>query len=279
MQVTPLTTSLGAIVTDIDLAAGLNASMLAQLRAAWLEHLVLFIRGPALTPSQLLAFARQIGEPDTYPFLQGLKDYPEITEVLKKADETINFGGVWHSDTTYQAQPPMATMLYAIELPPTGGDTLFANQYHAYETLSPGLRQILDQLHALAQAGNSAVAATRKPRIDDQGTGTDADALAAEHPVVRVHPETGRRSLFLSPAHASAFAGWSESDSEALLQYLFKHQISEEFCCRHQWQKNDIALWDNRCTLHYPVNDYDGHQRLLHRITLKGDIPVGPAAT
>ncbi len=274
MQVTPITGKIGAIVTGLDIAAGLNSQMVATLRSLWLEHLVIFIRGQQITPAQLLRFANQIGDPDTYPFLKGLAGYPQVTEVLKKENETANFGGVWHTDTTYQRCPPMATLLYALELPPAGGDTVFANQYSAYQSISAGLAGTLETLFAESRAGNKAVAATRSARIEEQGTGVKAEALAAEHPVVRRHPETGKQSLYLSPAHTTRFAGWTETESAALLNHLFQAQTRHEWCCRHQWQVGDLALWDNRCTLHYPVNDYHGHRRLLHRVTLKGDQPV-----
>lgn len=274
MQVTPLTNRIGAVVTGIDVSTRLDSETLARLREVWLEHLVIIIRGQQLTPAQSVSFAKQIGEPDTYPFLKGLADYPEVTEVLKREDETVNFGGVWHSDTTYQQCPPMATLLYALELPPVGGDTLFANQYAAYDALSSGLAEVLKQLSAESRAGNKAVAATRTARIEEQGTGVPAEVLAAEHPVVRTHPETGKRSLYVSPAHTTRFIGWTEEESASLLEYLFNTQTRHEWCCRHQWQPGDVALWDNRCALHYPVNDYHGHRRLMHRITLKGDRPL-----
>ncbi|MGB7180732.1 MAG: TauD/TfdA family dioxygenase [Burkholderiaceae bacterium] len=276
MKVEPLTSQIGAIVTGIDLASGLNAEQVNALRKAWLTHQVVFIRGQDITPAEQMRFARQIGEPDQYPFLKGIDGFPEITEVLKKEDETVNFGGIWHSDTTYQACPPMATMLYAKQLPAVGGDTLFANQYAAYESLSTGLAQTINPLKAISSAGNKVVSATRVPRINDHGTGTAPDALQACHPVVRVHPETGRRSLYINPAHTTHFDGWSTQDSAALLQTLFSRQTREEITCRFKWQAGDLALWDNRCCLHYPVNDYHGQRRLLHRITLKGDVPVGP---
>jgi len=274
MQVEPLTGQIGAVVTGIDLCEKLDSDSLSQLRAVWLEYLVVFIRGQKISPAQLVNFAGQIGVPDTYPFLKGLAEYPQVTEVLKKEDETVNFGGVWHTDTSYQQCPPMATLLYALELPPHGGDTLFANQYTAYASISDGLATLLQKLCAESRAGNKAVAATRIARIEDQGTGVQADTLSAEHPVVRRHPETGKQSLYLSPAHSTRFVGWTEEESAELLQYLFSIQTQHELCCRHRWQVGDLALWDNRCALHYPVNDYHGYRRLLHRVTLKGDRPV-----
>jgi len=273
MRVKPLTGMIGALVTGIDLSRKADKHMLAELRSVWLEYLVIFVRGQKIAPSQQIAIAEQIGEPDVYPFLNGLPDYPQITEVLKKADETVNFGGVWHTDTCYQLCPPMATMLYAKEIPACGGDTIFASQYAAFDSISTGLADTLKGLFAVSKAGNKAVAATRVPRIEEQGTGKPSDDLQALHPAVRKHSETGKPSLYLSPAHTTQFAGWSEQESAALLAVLFERQTQHEICCRHQWQPGDLALWDNRCTLHFPVNDYHGHRRLMHRITLKGDAP------
>lgn len=274
MQITPLTNHIGAIITDIDLSKPLESTTFAELRQVWLKYLVIFIRGQQLTSQQQMDIANQIGEPDTYPFLQGLPGFPQITEVLKKETEKVNFGGVWHSDTTYQAKPPMATMLYALDLPPVGGDTIFANQYAAYDSLSDGLKNTLRGMRAISRAGNKAVSATRTPRTDEQGTSIKADELTADHPVVRTHPETQKSSLYLSPAHTTRLVGWHAKESAGLLKMLFDVQTQPSFTCRFNWQPGDLALWDNRCTLHYPVNDYHGFKRRLHRITLKGDVPV-----
>lgn len=270
MKISPLTPTIGAQIRGLDLAHGITDEQLEQLRDCWHQHQVVFIKGQSITPAQQLAFARKLGEIDQYPFLNGLEGYPEITEVLKKADETVNFGGLWHTDTTYQTKPPMATMLYAVELPATGGDTLFANQYAAYESLSVGLRHQLLGLSAVSSAAQKTVAATRAPRIADHGTGQQAATMQAVHPVVRRHPETGRNSLFINPAHTVKFADWTEAESAPLLDFLFAWQTRDELCCRHRWEPGDLALWDNRCTLHYPINDYPGQRRLMHRITLKG---------
>ena len=158
MKVRALSSALGAEVTGIDLSVPLDDAIIDDLRAIWLEHQMIVIRGQDLTPAQQLAFAKALGEPDIYPFLTGLDGFPMITEVLKKEDERVNFGGVWHSDTTYQKCPPMATLLYAKELPPLGGDTLFANQYEAFANLSAPLRHVLEQLRAVNAAGKKRVA-------------------------------------------------------------------------------------------------------------------------
>ena len=165
-------------------------------------------------------------------------------------------------------------MLQAVELPPIGGNTLFANHHLAWDRLSDRLKQTLACLRLICTDGKAKVAESRTARIAEKGKAVDADAMQATHPVVRTHPETGRKSLYASPGHAIRFDGWTEEESAGLLAYLFRHQILPEFQCRLGWRVGDIAIWDNRCTLHYPLNDYHGHRRLLHRITLKGDRPV-----
>ncbi len=202
-----------------------------------------------------------------------MNDYPLVVPIMKLEGETRNFGGIWHSDTAYLPEPPMATILYAKELPRVGGDTLFANMYMAYETLSDGMKTMLAPLKALNSAANQAVSDTRKDRIEDSGKDASTLQTEAVHPVVRTHPETGRKALYVNRAHTVRFDGMTEAESAPLLGYLFAHQIREEFTCRFRWSPGAIAFWDNRCTQHYPVNDYAGHKRLLHRITLKGDMP------
>ena len=275
MKVIPLAPAMGAEITGLDLTKGdFKSGLIDGIRAVWLEHHLLVMRDQNLSPQRQLELACAIGEPDIYPFLEGLDGFPEITSVLKREDETVNFGGVWHTDTIYQEKPPMATMLQAVELPPIGGDTLFANQHLAWDRLSEGLKQTLSGLRVICTAGKAKVAASRTARIAEKGKVVNADAMQASHPVVRTHPETGRKSLYASPGHVIRFEGWTEEESVGLLAYLFQHQTLPEFQCRLSWRVGDIAIWDNRCTLHYPLNDYHGHRRLLHRITLKGDRPV-----
>ena len=274
MRITALSPSIGSTIYGLDLSQPLSDEAVAEVRAIWLERKVIIIRDQLLTSPQFLSFARRFGKTDIYPFLEGLNEFPEITPVLKRETETVNFGGIWHSDTTYQPCPPMATILYAIDLPPVGGDTLFADQHLAYKALSDGLKDTLVGLKIVCRADKAAVTATRADRIAESGRNTDKSKLVGVHPVVRTHPETAKKALFVNPAHACHFDGWTEAESEGLLSYLFTHQVRPEFLCRHVWQSGDIVLWDNRCTLHYPVNDYHGYRRLLHRITLKGDRPV-----
>ncbi len=273
IDVLPLTGAIGAEISGVDISEPLPAETIGEIRQAMLDHLVIFLRDQQITPEQQIAFVSRFGEPDIYPFVKGLEDYPEITPVLKLPEETVNFGGIWHSDTVYQAQPPMGTVLYAKELPPMGGDTLFANQYQAYEALSAPLRDFLDGLTAINSAAKGSAAATRSDRVAHAGTGRQ-EVLEAEHPVVRTHPETGRKALYVNTGHTIRFGGMTEAESTPILEFLYQHQIKPEFCCRFVWSPGAMAFWDNRCAQHYPINDYHGHTRLLHRITLKGDKPV-----
>ena len=273
VEIRPLTGAIGAEISGVDISKALTAQTVDEIRQALLAHLVIFLRDQDITPAQQLAFVSRFGEPDIYPFVKGLDDYPQITPVLKRPEETINFGGIWHSDTVYQAEPPMATVLYAKELPPIGGDTLFASQYQAYESLSAPLRTFLEGLTAVNSAAKGSSAQTREDRVVDGGTGLAAEVMQAEHPVVRTHPETGRKALYVNTGHTVRFTGMTEAESTPILEYLYQHQIKPEFCCRFVWRPGSLAFWDNRCAQHYPVNDYHGHTRLLHRITLKGDKP------
>jgi taurine dioxygenase len=265
--------SIGAELLGIDLSGALAEETVAAIRRALLDHLVIFFRDQHLPPDRFLALARRFGTPIEYPFVKGLDGFPEIIAVTKLEHERHNFGGIWHSDTSYLLQPPMGTLLAAREVPPQGGDTLFANQYLAYETLSPALRALLDGLRAVNSSAKADVSRTREDRIASDGTARARQELLAEHPVVRTHPETGRKSLYVNVAHTARFAGMTEEESAGLLGFLFRHQTRPEFTCRFDWKVGSVAFWDNRCAQHNPINDYHGYRRVMHRITLAGDTP------
>lgn len=274
VTVAPIAGAIGAEISGVELSGALPGDTVAAIRQALLDHLVVFFRRQELTPGQLMAFASRFGEPVTYPFVKGLDDFPEITPILKREDDRINFGGLWHSDTVYQQVPPMGTILYGIEIPPYGGDTEFANQYLAYETLSAPLRRFLDGLTAVHSSGKGAVQKTRSEAMKRAGSGLKGDELTSRHPAVRSHPETGRKALYVNTAHTTHFEGMSEEESAPILAFLFRHQVKAEFTCRFRWEPGSIAFWDNRCTQHNPINDYHGQRRLMHRVTLAGDVPV-----
>jgi taurine dioxygenase len=185
----------------------------------------------------------------------------------------VNFGGIWHSDTTYLELPPMGTMLVAREVPPVGGDTLFANQYLAYEALSDGMKKLLDGLCAVNSSAKANTTRTREDRIKSDPSRRPNDDFIAEHPVVRTHPETGRKALYVNIGHTVRFSGMTEEESAPLLDYLFRHQARPEFTCRFAWRIGSLAFWDNRAAQHNPINDYHGYRRVMHRITLAGDKP------
>src|SRR5690606_11442617 len=225
-----------------------------------------------LAPRELLAFAACFGEPMEYPQLRGLPECPLVTPVVKLEHERHNFGGVWHTDTSYLDEPPMASMLYAVELPPYGGDTLVASQYAAYEALSEGLRTTLRGLIGTSSWAQAEVTRSRGARLREAGV--QSKVLTGKHPIVRTHPETGRKSLYMSLGHTVRFDGWTEEESKPLLEWLFAHQVKPEFTCRFRWSPGTLASWDNRCALHNPVNDYHRFRRVLHRVSVNGAKPA-----
>jgi taurine dioxygenase len=272
MKIKKIAGALGAELSNVDLAKGLSLSETQGVRQALLDHQVIFLRHQDLTPEQFLAFAQSMGEPIEYPFVKGLAGFPHIIEVKKLEHEKVNFGGIWHSDTTYLDIPPMGSMLLAREVPPYGGDTMFANQYMAYEALSATMKRLLTGLQGISSSAKADVSKTREDRIKSDGKETVQ--YRAAHPIVRTHPETGRKSLYVNVAHTAGIEGLSDEESAPILKFLFEHQVKPEFTCRFAWEANAIAFWDNRCALHNPVNDYHGFRRVMHRITLKGTLPV-----
>jgi len=274
MEVRPIAGALGAEILGVDLSRKFSAP---EIRGVFLKHQVVFFREQKLDPAQLLEFARAMGRPVEYPFVRGLDGFPEVIEVKKLEHERHNFGGIWHSDTAYLEQPPMGSMLIAREVPRFGGDTEFASQYLAYEALSDGMKKLISNLKAVNSSAKADVSRTREDRIKEQGGGSGGTAESTElvsvHPVVRTHPETGRKALYVNVAHTVRFDGMTEEESAPLLHYLFRHQVKPEFTCRFHWRVGSLAFWDNRCTQHNPINDYHGHRRVMHRVTLAGDRP------
>ena len=274
LDVRPVSGALGAEITGIDLARDLSDETIAAIRRALLDHLVIFFRDQDITPDQHLAFAKRFGKTVEYPLVKGLEGYPEITTVVKLEHEKHNFGGLWHSDMAYTEEPPMGSILVARELPPFGGDTIFANMHLAYETLSDGMKKLLGRLKAVNVSNRPKVEATRQARIEDSAKAAPGTVLTATHPVIRTHPETGKKLLYVNVGHSLRFEGMTEEESAPLLEFLFAHQTRPEFTCRFRWEPGSIAFWDNRATQHNPVNDYHGYKRVMHRIALAGDRPV-----
>ena len=273
LDIRPIAGALGAEIHGVDLSQSLDSGIVAGIRSALLNHLVIFFRGQTLLPAQLVAFARHFGTLSHYPFVKGLPDHQEVIEVTKLEHEKVNFGGVWHSDTTYLEQPPMGSMLFALEVPPAGGDTLFANMFMAYETLSEGMKRVLAGLKVVNSSAKADVSRTREDRIADNPGQNTRNVFEAAHPIVRTHPESGRKALYVNAAHSLRFEGMTEEESAPLLNFLFRHQVKPEFTCRFRWEPGSLAFWDNRATQHNPINDYHGYRRRMHRVTIAGDTP------
>ncbi len=269
IKVKPLSPNIGAEISGVSLAEPLSADVVDEIKGALLRFLVIFFRSQSLTLEQLQRVASQFGKPTPYPFVDGLDGFPEIIEVLKLPGETENFGGVWHSDTTYLESPSMGAMLYAVDVPETGGDTLFANMYSAYQQLSKGMQNFLVTISAVNDADKSEIAQSRIHRTSN----SQQKNLRAIHPVIRTHPETSKKLLYVNRAHTTRFDSMTRSESEDLLNYLFDIQSQPEHCCRFQWQAGSLAFWDNRSCQHYPLNDYPGQKRLMYRVSLAGDKP------
>lgn len=283
IEVEPVSGALGAEIGNIDLSRLLDHETMAEIRQALVAHQVIFFRDQTLTPEQQIAFTARFGPVSRVPFIEPLAGHPDIIAVLKEADERniSSFGGTWHSDFSFLPEPPLGSLLYALEVPEQGGDTLWADMYRAYETLSAGLRRVLDGLgavHSGAPYGTAAAppADVRLSRSVKMARGDPAADMETEHPVVRVHPESGRRALFVNPVYSLRFAGMTAAESRPLLDFLQAHATRPELTCRFRWCQGSLAIWDNRCTQHLAVNDYDGRRRLLHRTTIAGERPVGP---
>jgi taurine dioxygenase len=274
MKIKRIAGALGAEIIGLDLTQSPSSDLTKEIREVFLKNSVIFLRHQPLTSQQFMNFAIAMGEPIQYPFVKGFDDFPQIIEVKKLEHEKVNFGGVWHSDTTYLEKPPMGSMLLSKEIPPYGGDTLFACQYAAYESLSDTMQRLLEGLQGINSSAKADVSKTREDRIKSDGNESLPKSFSSSHPVVRTHPETGRKALFVNTAHTTGIEGLTDKESASLLSFLFEHQVKPEFTCRWAWEPDALAFWDNRCAQHNPINDYHGFRRVLHRITLQGDKPV-----
>jgi taurine dioxygenase len=277
MIIEPLAGALGAEIRGVALATLRDDAAWREIHRAFLQHSVLVFRDQALEPADLMRVGGRFGEPCFYPFVTGLDGYPYIFEVVKEERETTNFGGNWHSDTTYLPQPPLATLLQAVETPSHGGDTLFASTSAAYDALSEGMRGLLDKLVGVYSASLKVSGGRRKMHSTIGGMKVhdteNADEYEAEHPVVRTHPDTGRKALYVSRSHTIHFKDMSEEESRPLIDFLQAHQTRPEFTCRVRWAPGTLTIWDNRCTQHNAVNDYHGQRRRMRRLTVGPQTP------
>ena len=271
MEIIPQSSPIGAEVYGLDLSTGLSDQLFEQVNQAFLDYQVIFFRDQDLTPQQYNDFALRFGALKDYMFADGIDGYPYITEIVKTENETESFGSFWHSDSAYTDLPPKITMLYARQIPPRGGDTLFADMYAAYDALSPGLKATLASLSAV----NSASVVPRDEDIYEAVKSKNSakrDQFAI-HPVIRSHDETGKKALYVNSIHTLRFDGMTREESQPLLNYLYQQVTRPEYSFRLRWAEDTLAMWDNRCTQHYALNDYHGYRRVMHRIIVEGERP------
>lgn len=273
MDIRKLTGVIGAELSGVDLSGDLSNAVVADIRRALLDHQVIFFRDQKLTPEQHIAFAERFGDISTTPVYQTLDAYPKIMPVIKEPTDRDVIGDTWHTDETYQATPPLGSILYGREVPEVGGDTLWANMYRAYDTLSDGLKAKLETLRAIHT--NDFLSANSQVRNSTRSTKLreDVGSITNAHPVVRTHEETGRKGLFVNHPFTYAFENMTREESLPLLQHLYQHSSKPENTCRFRWRQGSLAFWDNRCTMHYAINDYPGQRRVMHRITIQGSTP------
>jgi taurine dioxygenase len=280
LSVEPVAGALGAVVRGIDLTTASHYEELDELRAALADHLVVFLPNQRLDLDDLERVTDLLGGRDVTPFVDPMEDRPFVIRVVKEPGDALNFANAWHSDLSYLVEPPSYTVLHAKEVPSHGGDTVWSNQYLAYETLSPGLRSTLDGLQAVHSAGLAYGTGGLLDRVKDltsMAIAPSEDAYAEHtHPAVAVHPVTGRRALFVNPIYTVRFKGWTKEESQPLLEHLFRHSVNENFTCRVRWSVDMLGIWDNRCTMHNALNDYSGVRREMYRTSVKGGVPVGP---
>jgi taurine dioxygenase len=274
----PLSGALGAEIADVDLSKPLESDAFEAIHGALLEHHVLVFRGQVLSRPEQLDFARRFGEPEVHPIADGLPEHPEVIRVLKPAGEAAFFGTSWHTDNTFFERPTAATVLYGEQVPPVGGDTLFASMTKAWETLSPPMQAFLEPLtaiHSASSAYDPKTTGDAKYKGEAAITYTYSDSIydEVEHPVVRTHPESGRRALFVNPMFTQRIAGLHANESDALLELLYQHATRPELLCRVRWQPGTVTVWDNRCVQHYAIDDYADFERVMYRVTVAGERP------
>jgi taurine dioxygenase len=279
IEVHPNPGGFGAEITGLDISKPLPAPVLEAVKAAFAAHSVVWFPDQPLTHDELERFTLQLGDFGDDPYVKPLEGRPHILEVRREPDETVNpFGAAWHSDWSFQVTPPAATLLHAKIVPPQGGDTLYADGYQAYDALSPVMQRMLEGLRTIHSAKRPYGPNSGYARETAQRSMTMLSSVEAEkthvHPLVRTHPVTGRKALFVNPVYTLAVEGMTEAESAALLGFLFTHMTQDEFVYRHRWRVNMLTMWDNRCALHNATGGYDGHRRVMHRTTVAGDVPV-----
>ncbi len=280
ITLTPMSGALGVEVRApvlLELSPPDQQAVVAEIQQAWLEHHLVVFRDLSLTAGQQAEFCGFFGELDTYPFVEATTEHPNVIPIIKEPHQTLNFGGAWHTDTSYMEKPPKATCLYALEVPERGGDTLFADTAKAYDALSEGMKELTSgrvglftpaMVHGKTGAYTNVkhgMQAKESPEVVDQ---------RVRHPVIRTHPDSGVRAIYATPVHCEHFENMTRAETLPLLEYLYKFATRAEFTTRLSWRPGTLAIWDNRCVFHNAINDYQGQRREMHRVTLKGELPA-----
>ena len=273
LEISPLTPTIGAEVQGVDLARPIDDDVLAGLRQALLDWKVLFFRDQDITSEQHLAFARRFGELEVHPFAPSKPGYPEVLAITHD-DKSRGRENTWHSDVTWREKPSLGSVLRAIEIPPVGGDTLFADMYAAYEGLSEAVKARIDHAVAVHDFGHFRVGMRKAGKSEAEIEAFDRAYPKVEHPVVRTHPETGRRALYVNAAFTQHIVGLEKDESDGLLRQLYAQAAIPEYQCRFRWEPHSIAFWDNRSSQHYAASDYFPAVRRMERVTIIGDRPV-----
>ena len=272
VETLPIAGACGAEIRGVNVAQ-MDDQTFAEVRHALLDHGVIYFRSQELTPDQQVAFARRWGDIHAHPYLRTLPDHPEIIEIVKEPEDKAGFGDSWHTDQIFTPTPAMATMLYAKVVPLAGGDTMFSSLRRAYEALSPGMQRLL---HGLRTYNLYDKAKPRSGKMAAKVADKERPAEPAIHPLIRKHPETGEPVLYINDLNTTRhFDGLSEEESRPLLEFLLAHATRPEFTCRVRWEPGTLGMWDNRSMLHKALNDYYGHRRVMHRITIKGEKTYG----
>ena len=277
IRIEPMTGAIGAEVHGIDLARDLDDETFAMIHEAYLEYLVLCFRDQNLTPEQHAAFGRRFGPLMVHPYVKPMDEHPDVMRIVKDVNETHAFGSeLWHSDMTFMEKPASASILCAREVPKRGGDTLFANMYLAYETLSPGMKRIIDGLKTVNREFSATAGKTVENKLNNASmkfVNPDQAHGPVLHPVVRTHPETRRKLLYGVRSDTERFEDMTEEESRSLVQVLSARATRPELTMRVRFRPGTVVLWDNRCAQHLAINDYDGHRRVMDRVTIQGERP------
>ncbi|MBC8408900.1 MAG: TauD/TfdA family dioxygenase [Rhodobacteraceae bacterium] len=275
IKVKPISGAMGAEVFDVDLSSELSSETWNEIKEAFHNFLVLIFRDQNLTDQQQFNFTQRFGKLIPHPYVKGLPEIPEIFKIIREPGESYSWDGFYHSDLMFLKKPPLGATLYAKECPPFGADTAFTNMYLAYDTLSDGMKDLLDGLEAENESGNPEKYSNRYQSMEELGK---KGAMGAVHPMVRVHPGTGKKALFSSLAFTKRIKGMTDKESAPILNFLYEHSKEAHLGCRLQWEKGSLALWDNRVCLHHAVADYFGevskHRRVMQRCTIEGEEPI-----